>query len=81
MVEAQAVGLPCLISDTITKEAALSEAVRQKSLRQSPADWAKEALDQLGKRYDTREGLIKEGFEIHASAEKLAAFYEKLANE
>lgn len=40
VVEAQACGLPCLISDTITKDACITDLVVMQSLSESPQDWA-----------------------------------------
>lgn len=40
IVEAQAAGLPCLISDTITEEVKVTELVRFASLCDSPESWA-----------------------------------------
>lgn len=42
VVEAQAAGVPCLLSDTIPKECAITDIVSFLSLEQSAAAWAKE---------------------------------------
>ena len=44
VIEAQATGLPCLISDSITKEADITGLVVYKSLTDSHNAWAKNAL-------------------------------------
>jgi len=45
LVEAQAAGLPCLVSDSIPREAVLAPPlVRRLSLSQGPSEWAKELL-------------------------------------
>ncbi|MBR0093200.1 MAG: glycosyltransferase, partial [Lachnospiraceae bacterium] len=46
VIEAQAAGLPCLISDTITKEAVLTEQVRRMSIQAAPGKWA-EAVGEM----------------------------------
>ena len=44
LVEAQAAGLKCIVSDTITKEVCYSNLLKYKSIIDSPNDWAREAL-------------------------------------
>ena len=48
VLEAQAAGLPCLMSDTITQEVALTELVESKSLKDSAESWAQAALCAFG---------------------------------
>lgn len=40
IVEAQAAGLPCVVSDTVTKDVAVTELVDYESLNRSPGEWA-----------------------------------------
>lgn len=44
VVEAQAAGLTCLISDTITKQVKATELVSFMSIEEMPAEWAEELL-------------------------------------
>ena len=44
LIEAQAAGLKCIVSDTITKEVCYSNLLKYKSIIDSPNDWAREAL-------------------------------------
>lgn len=44
IVEAQAAGLPCVVSDTVTKDVAVTELVDYESLKRSPEEWAVIAL-------------------------------------
>ena len=70
--EAQANGLPCMISDRITKEVVLSPAVHQLPLH-GPEQW--EALArQLSRRAD---GQVETGFDLNRQAQKMLAFYLK----
>lgn len=49
LIEAQAAGLPCLISDTITKAVEVTEGlVRYMSIEEEPLRWAKEAMEMSG---------------------------------
>lgn len=40
IVEAQAAGLPCVVSDTVTRDVAVTELVDYESLNRSPKEWA-----------------------------------------
>ncbi|WP_456105605.1 glycosyltransferase family 1 protein [Phascolarctobacterium succinatutens] len=44
VIEAQATGLPCVIADTITKEAGVTDIVKYRSLKDSADKWVKEIL-------------------------------------
>ena len=57
VIEAQAAGLPCVISDTITKEAVLTELVCTLPLNQ-PALWAEEIQRRVE---STGDGCVKRG--------------------
>lgn len=50
VVEAQAAGLPCLISDTITKEVILTPLVKNLSLKKTAEEWAEILWTDLEKR-------------------------------
>ncbi len=69
VIEAQATGLPCVIADTITKEAAVTALVTYLPLRDS-AVWAQHATAHAhtAVRQDTKEALIKNGYDIRATA-------------
>lgn len=74
-VEAQTASLPCLLSDTITREVELTDAVCFLPLTHSDA-WADCALRMrcLAKR-NTKEDIIRAGYDIKQSAEFLEKFY------
>ncbi len=64
VIEAQATGLPCLIADTITKEANVTGLVRYMPLKDS-ATWAKNALNMVSEtRIQTKETMIEKGYDI-----------------
>lgn len=70
VIEAQATGLPCLISDTITKECNLCNSVIFKSLEDSAEDWAASII-QLAynkKKTDVVGSFKEKGFDIESSA-------------
>ena len=41
VIEWQIAGLPCIVSDTVTKECAITPLVKFESLKESPENWAK----------------------------------------
>lgn len=66
VIEAQATGLPCLIADTITKEANVTGQVQYLSL-ESAEEWSREAILLAGEnRTDPRDLLREKGYDINA---------------
>ena len=49
VIEAQSTGLPCVIADTITREAGVTDCVRFKSLHDSAESWADKTLSLFDK--------------------------------
>ena len=79
IIEAQASGLPCFISDRVPAECAKTDLVRQKKLSESPETWADEILEcQSVERCDQTEKIAQKGFDINSNAKKLQNFYLKL---
>ena len=71
VIEAQATGLPCVIADTITKEADITGLVNYLSLNDSAKVWAEKALSIVEKvRKDTKADFIKNGYDIESVANK-----------
>lgn len=76
IVEAQAAGLPCLISDKVPIECKKTELVTQIPLDASPAEWAEAVLSAAETpRRDTLEQIREAGFDIRANAELLQNYY------
>jgi glycosyltransferase EpsF len=83
LVEAQAAGLPSLISDTISKEVDLGLGlVEFASLHQHAAEWAGQLLKQKQKIRSHRQHrfhhLVQRGFDIHANTRCLFRLYNSL---
>lgn len=76
MVEAQASGLKCIISDKVPAECALTDNVQAVKLEDSPKIWANQVLEY--KNYDrrnTKQEIEKANFDIKANARWLQEFY------
>ena len=76
-IEAQASGLPCLFSNTITKEVEICNTTFL-AINRGTSDWVnaiKRSLD--NKREDPRKAFLEKGFDINKEADNLAMFYLK----
>lgn len=70
VVEAEASSLPCVISDSITKDVNILGNVRFISLNDSPTLWAKAAMESLNeKRINTKVLFEEKGYGIKSSTE------------
>ena len=76
VVEAQAAGLPCVISDRITDEVNLSKLV-VKLAPDDPEKWCDELLKKH-KHIDASAEISKAGFDIKTSASELCALYKNI---
>jgi len=80
-VEAQVMGLPSVLSDTITKEVVFTDLVKFVDLRESVEYWSKVLLEQI-KRVPSRRSYIEElrnsPFSDQKAGAYLAQIYEKL---
>ena len=71
VIEAQATGLPCIISDTITREANITGLVHYMSLSDPLEQWADQAIKCiLEKRIDTKSIFLKEKYDINSVVEE-----------
>lgn len=76
LVEAQAAGLKCIVSDTVTREAQATDLVTYLSIEDAPEVWAQEILRQSDYvRRDTAGDLRTEGFDVRSQAESYRKFY------
>ncbi len=86
LIEAQAGGLGCLASDTVTREADMSGLVRYLPLSAPPEDWAAAILkaETLRRAEESRKSaarIAENGYSISDEAATLEALYEKLVSE
>ena len=83
IVEAQASGLPCLMSDAICREVIVTELVETMSIEKEPKVWAEvlqRRMDALVSKQENREKyaakMAAAGFDVQAQAERMMRFYE-----
>ena len=78
LIEAQAAGLPCVVSDTIPHEAYLTDLVDSESLSAPAEKWAEKILAKRAiPRTDRRAEIAAHDFDITTEAVKLQEFYLK----
>jgi len=77
LVEAQAAGLRCFVSDTVTREADVTGRVDFISLRASAGRWAERILSAPADRADTSEALRRHGYDAAAMSAWLADYYRR----
>ena len=75
VVEAQAAGLPCYLSDTITKDVNTSSLVEYLPIHEGVDVWVNKILGDDLSRKDVIENIKNAGFDIVESARKLSIFY------
>lgn len=73
-VEAQAAGMRCFLSNTITDEVNITNNCKMLPLNE-PKLWAKEILKDNKVREDTSQQIINAGYDIHTTAKWLEDFY------
>lgn len=82
IVEAQAAGLPCIISDTIPRNVQVTDLVVPESLDKAPEIWAKKSMEYMGRK---RIGLTPEQdkkmekFDSKLVAKEMERFYLELS--
>ncbi len=75
-IEAQAAGLPCFFSDTITKEVGITNLAYFTSLQVPSKKWAEIILKESTKnRVDTEEAIIEAGYEIGEASKRIEKWY------
>lgn len=77
VIEAQAAGLPVLMSDSVSGEAAVTDLVKTLSLDNTPSLWAEQCIYlSKAERKDRFEELCSTGWDIHTSFDFLIKFYK-----
>lgn len=75
-IEAQAAGLPCFFSDTITTEVGITNLAYFLSLQNDPKKWADFILDNRQQvRKKTQNCIAQAGYEIDTAAKQIEKWY------
>lgn len=78
LIEAQASGLNCFVTDSLPAEISLTNNLKRLSLKQSPEVWAKEILESTS-NYDDREKInevvSKSDFDVKKTAKIIENYY------
>lgn len=84
LIEAQATGLPCLVSDVIPAEAKVSTQYEVLSLQKPALVWAQKTMELYGQVSDKRENAWQQakenGYDIEDVARDMQQFYIAHAN-
>ena len=77
VLECQAAGLPCIISDTITREVNITGLVEYVSLKKPAEYWAEKVIQfkDIYVRKDTSEKIVAAGYDIKSVAKWYENFY------
>ena len=81
VVEAQASGLPCFVSDTVTKEVQLSELVQYLPISQGTTPWINAVVNYVLHRMDVTQQIKDSGFCVQTSVAWLCDFYRNIADQ
>lgn len=82
VVEAQAAGLSCIVSDQIPNEAIITNLVDKVHLSKEPEDWSKLALKKINyQRNDTSKLIKNAGYDVKENVKWLEKFYNSIGKE
>lgn len=79
-VEAQASGLPCVFSSSITQEVKINDNVEYVSLESNPKEWARTIIRKSKDNVDRKRlnnNVLKTNFNIINAVRELQKIYEK----
>ena len=76
VIEAQASGLPCIVSNRITKEVGITELVTFMDIDEEPTVWSEYLLKYNDKRNRERyQDIVDAGFDVHGQSRWYEQFY------
>ena len=77
ILEVQANGLPCIISDTVPPDVFLTELIHPLSLKEPEKNWINEILSvERNSTKDYSDEMKKSGFDLETAIKKVYAIYE-----
>ena len=78
VIEAQGTGLPCFVSDTITREANITDLVQYCSITAPPASWVEQIIKCNGlPRRNTSEQVRRSGYDINETSKEFVSLLMK----
>lgn len=85
-LEAQAEGVPCIVSDTITRKCSVSSLVKFLSILDSKENWAKEVvqtvfIDRNESGKEGKKALKEAGYDIVENAKSLKILYQSMVGK
>ena len=80
LIEAQASGMPCIISNTVPNDAIITERIKKVSLDSSPEKWAEAIINSTNdiERTDNEKIITERGYNIKQNVQVLQKEYLKL---
>lgn len=76
LVEAQATGLKCIISDNISQEINITELITTVSLQKEPKIWAQKVIENKDYlRENMQKDIIRKGYDIKSTVKELEKIY------
>lgn len=83
VIEAQATGLRCLVSDRLSQEHKITELVEFESIDEAPEVWAEKALAMADgyKRENRITDIIENGYSIKDTTKWISDFYESISSQ
>lgn len=77
LIEAQAAGIPCLVSDNISDEVLITDLVQKLPLKKGYDEWIQRIQSIDLKRMDTLQDIIRAGYDISSTATWIEYFYKE----
>lgn len=85
LVEAQAAGLKCLVSDSVCNDVNITGEIQYQSLGVLPEEWANKIFSFVGAevqdKIEMNQTILEKGYDIRENAKYLEQFYVNEANE
>ena len=79
IIEAEATGLPIVMSDVITKEVDMSDLIHRHSLNDSPSKWAETIVVlKTGNRMDYNNPIVESKYNMRTSINLISSLYEEM---
>ena len=82
LIEAQASGIPCVVSDTNSRDAVITECVDMIPLSSSAKEWAQQVISHKGEpRRNTLDEIRSAGYDIIQTVKQVGDKYKEIAQK